>query len=53
MRRLFSLLALCLMVFASLPIQAQDKETLVLIETDKGKIKKPHRTNIRSYDVSE
>ena len=39
MRRLFSLLALCLMVFASLPIQAQDKETLVLIETDKGKIK--------------
>lgn len=39
MRRLFSLLALCLMVFSSLPIQAQDKETLVLIETDKGKIK--------------
>lgn len=39
MRRLFSLIALCLMVFSSLPIQAQDKETLVLIETDKGKIK--------------
>ena len=39
MRRLFSLLALCLMVFSSLPIQAQDKETLVLIETDKGKRK--------------
>lgn len=39
MRHLFSIGALCLVMCSLFPLTAQEKETLVLIETDKGKIK--------------
>ena len=39
MRRLFSIGTMWLFMLSLFPLQAQEKETLVLIETDKGKIK--------------
>ena len=39
MRRLLSIGVMCLFVLSLFPLCAQEKETLVLIETDKGKIK--------------
>ena len=39
MRRLLSIGAMWLLVLSLFPMHAQEKETLVLIETDKGKIK--------------
>lgn len=39
MRRLLSIGTMWLFILSLFPLQAQEKETLVLIETDKGKIK--------------
>ena len=39
MRRLLSIGTMWLFMLSLFPLQAQEKETLVLIETDKGKIK--------------
>lgn len=39
MRRLLSIGAMWLLILSQFPLYAQEKETLVLIETDKGKIK--------------
>ena len=39
MKRLLSIGAMWLLLLSLFPMHAQEKETLVLIETDKGKIK--------------